>query len=45
MEDGFMAHMQVPQGLPGILGAMPIKPDSTMAVRKLVEVLLRGPTL
>ncbi len=38
-----MAHIQVPEGLPGILGPMAISPDSTNALRELVEVLLRGP--
>jgi uncharacterized peroxidase-related enzyme len=38
-----MAHIQVPPGLPGILGPMAISPDSTKALRELVEVLLRGP--
>ncbi len=38
-----MAHIQVPDGLPGILGPMAISPESTKALRELVEVLLRGP--
>ena len=38
-----MAHIQVPEGLPGILGPMAISPESTKALRELVEVLLRGP--
>jgi uncharacterized peroxidase-related enzyme len=38
-----MAHIQVPEGLPGILGPMSISPDSTKALRELAEVLLRGP--
>jgi uncharacterized peroxidase-related enzyme len=38
-----MAHIQVPEGLPGILGPMAISPESTNALRELVEVLLRGP--
>jgi uncharacterized peroxidase-related enzyme len=42
-EDKAMAHIQVPAGLPGILGPMAISPDSTKALRELVEVLLRGP--
>jgi uncharacterized peroxidase-related enzyme len=38
-----MAHIQVPEGAPGILGPMAISPESTRALRELVEVLLRGP--
>jgi hypothetical protein len=38
-----MAHIQVPEGTPGILGPMAISPESTKALRELVEVLLRGP--
>jgi len=38
-----MAHIRVPEGLPGILGPMAISPASTKALRELVEVLLRGP--
>jgi uncharacterized peroxidase-related enzyme len=37
-----MAHINVPEGLPGILGPMAISPESTKALRELVEVLLRG---
>ena len=38
-----MAHIKVPDNLPGILGPMAISPESTRALRELVEVLLRGP--
>lgn len=38
-----MAHIQVPEGAPGILGPMAISPESTKALRQLAEVLLRGP--
>jgi AhpD family alkylhydroperoxidase len=38
-----MAHIQVPEGAPGILGPMAISPESTKVLRELVEVLLRGP--
>lgn len=38
-----MAHIRVPEGLPGILGPMAISPETTKALRELVEVLLRGP--
>jgi uncharacterized peroxidase-related enzyme len=38
-----MAHIRVPEGLPGILGPMAISPETTKALRELAEVLLRGP--
>jgi uncharacterized peroxidase-related enzyme len=38
-----MAHIQVPEGAPGILGPMAISPESTKPLRELVEVILRGP--
>jgi uncharacterized peroxidase-related enzyme len=38
-----MAHIQVPEGGPGILGPMAISPQSTRALRELAEVLLRTP--
>jgi uncharacterized peroxidase-related enzyme len=38
-----MAHIEVPEGLPGILGPMAISPESTHALRVLADVLLRGP--
>jgi AhpD family alkylhydroperoxidase len=38
-----MAHIQVPEGAPGILGPMAISPQSTRALRELAEVLLLGP--
>jgi uncharacterized peroxidase-related enzyme len=37
-----MAHIQVPEGAPGILGPMAISPESTRALRELADVLLRG---
>ncbi|HXY49815.1 MAG TPA: peroxidase-related enzyme [Terriglobales bacterium] len=38
-----MAHIQVPEGAPGILGPMAISPESTKALRELADVLLRSP--
>jgi uncharacterized peroxidase-related enzyme len=38
-----VAHIQVPEGVPGILGPMGISPESTQALRELADVLLRGP--
>jgi uncharacterized peroxidase-related enzyme len=37
-----MAHIKVPDNLPGILGPMAVSPESTKALRELAEVLLRG---
>jgi uncharacterized peroxidase-related enzyme len=41
--DFLMPHIQLPEGVPGILGPMFISPDTTKPLRELVEVLLRGP--
>jgi uncharacterized peroxidase-related enzyme len=38
-----MAHIKVPDNLPGILGPMAISPETAKALRELAEVLLRGP--
>ena len=38
-----MAHIQGPEGAPGILGPMAINPQSTRGLRELAEVLLLGP--
>jgi len=38
-----MAHIKVPENLPGILGPMATSPESTKALRELAEVLLRDP--
>ena len=38
-----MAHIQLPEGVPGIRGPMLISPETTKPLRDLVEVLLRGP--
>ncbi len=37
-----MAHITVPDNLPGILGPMAVSPESTRVLRELAEVLLRG---
>ncbi len=37
-----MAHIQLPEGVPGILGPMALSPETTKPLRELVEVLLRG---
>jgi hypothetical protein len=37
-----MAHIKLPEGVPGILGPMFISPETTKPLRELAEVLLRG---
>jgi uncharacterized peroxidase-related enzyme len=36
-----MAHISIEEGLPGILGPMKFRPETTTPLRKLAEVLLR----
>src|SRR5580704_17770919 len=38
-----MAHIQLPEGIPGILGPMAFSPETAKAINALAEVLLRGP--
>ena len=38
-----MAHIQLPDGLPGIVGPLAFSPDTAQPLRQLAEVLLRGP--
>jgi uncharacterized peroxidase-related enzyme len=38
-----MAHIQLPDGLPGIRGAMAFRPETAKPLNDLVEILLRGP--
>jgi uncharacterized peroxidase-related enzyme len=38
-----MAHIQLPEGLPGILGPLAISPETAKPLLELAEVLLRGP--
>lgn len=38
-----MAHIQLPGGLPGILGPMAFSPETAKPLNALAEVLLRGP--
>ena len=40
-----MPHIALPEGLPGIRGAMAFRPETAKPLNELVEVLLRGPTL
>src|SRR5882757_9174348 len=38
-----MAHIQLPEGLPGIVGPLAFSPDTAQPLLALAEVLLRGP--
>jgi uncharacterized peroxidase-related enzyme len=39
----FMAHIRLPEGIPGILGPMAFSPETAKPLNALAEVLLRGP--
>jgi uncharacterized peroxidase-related enzyme len=39
-----MPHITLPEGLPGIRGAMAFRPATAKPLNELVEVLLRGPS-
>ena len=38
-----MAHIALPEGLPGITGGFAFRPETATPMRELAEVLLRGP--
>jgi hypothetical protein len=38
-----MAHIQLQEGLPGIIGPLTFSPDTARPLLALAEVLLRGP--
>lgn len=38
-----MAHIQLPEGLPGIVGPLAFRPETARPLLELAEVLLRGP--
>jgi uncharacterized peroxidase-related enzyme len=38
-----MAHITLPEGLPGIRGPMAFRPETAKPLNELVDVLLRGP--
>ncbi len=38
-----MPHIDLPDGLPGIVSAFAFRPDTARPMRELAEVLLRGP--
>lgn len=39
-----MAHIPVPEGMPGIRGLMAFRPETALPLNQLVEVLLQGPS-
>ncbi|MEP6716733.1 MAG: peroxidase-related enzyme [Terriglobia bacterium] len=39
-----MAHIALPEGLPGIVSAFAFRPETAKPLRELAEVLLRGPS-
>ena len=39
-----MAHITLPEGLPGIRGPMAFRPETAKPLNELVDVLLRGPS-
>jgi uncharacterized peroxidase-related enzyme len=38
-----VAHIQLPEGIPGILGPMAFSPQAAKPLNKLADILLRGP--
>jgi uncharacterized peroxidase-related enzyme len=38
-----MPHIALPEGLPGIRGAMAFRPETAKPLNEIVEILLRGP--
>jgi uncharacterized peroxidase-related enzyme len=39
-----MPHIQLPEGLPGILGPMAFRPETAKPLNELADILLRGPS-
>jgi uncharacterized peroxidase-related enzyme len=39
-----MAYIQLPEGIPGILGPMAFRPETAKPLNELAEILLRGPS-
>ncbi len=39
-----MPHIQLPEGLPGILGPMAFRPETAKPLDELAEILLQGPS-
>jgi uncharacterized peroxidase-related enzyme len=44
LEAGPMPHIQLPEGLPGIVSAFAFRPETAKPMRALAEILLRGPS-
>ena len=38
-----MAHIRLPEGMPGIVGPLAFRPETAKPLLELAEVLLRGP--
>lgn len=38
-----MAHITLPEGMPGILCRMAFRPETAKPLNEIVDVLLRGP--
>src|ERR1700678_2893354 len=39
-----MPHISLPEGLPGILGPMALRPETAKPLNELADVLLHGPS-
>jgi uncharacterized peroxidase-related enzyme len=39
-----MPHIQLPEGLPGIVGPMAFRPETAKPLNELADILLRGPS-
>ena len=39
-----MAHISLPEGLPGITGLLEYRLDTAKPIRELTQILLRGPS-
>jgi uncharacterized peroxidase-related enzyme len=44
IQEILMAHIQLPEGVPGIRGPMAFRPETAKPMRELAEVLLRSPS-
>lgn len=41
---GYVPHIALPEGFPGITGGFAFRPETAKPMRELVEILLRGPS-
>ena len=39
-----MPHIDLPEGLPGIVGPMAFRPETAKPLNELAEILLQGPS-